>query len=140
MENLIQQLRKGRLQPGAGLTFGTHRPNPVLQVQYDVNQLAERFQIGRKASGEPYRYVIKTYGCQMNEHDTETMAGLLEAMGYRPADADDAADLILFNTCAVRENAEDKVFGEVGRVRPLKHHNPELLIGLCGCMAQEEHV
>ena len=140
MENRIQQLREGRLVPGAGLTFGTHRPNPVERVLFDPDILTKEYQMGKKASGLPYRYLIKTYGCQMNEHDTETMAGLLEAMGYKPAATDEEADFILFNTCAVRENAEDKVFGEVGRLRPLKYRNPELLIGLCGCMAQEEGV
>jgi tRNA-2-methylthio-N6-dimethylallyladenosine synthase len=140
MENLIDQLRQGKLQPGAGLTFGTHRPNPVERIVFDASTLAQNYQMGTKASGVPYRYIIKTYGCQMNEHDTETMAGLLEAMGYEPALTDEEADFILFNTCAVRENAEDKVFGEVGRLRPLKYRNPELLIGLCGCMAQEEGV
>lgn len=140
MENLIHSLREGRLKPGAGLTFGTHRPNPVERVVFDVTELTRNHQVGRKSSSEPYRYIIKTYGCQMNEHDTETMAGLLEAMGYEQADSDETADLILFNTCAVRENAEDKVFGEVGRLRPLKNKNPELLIGLCGCMAQEKGV
>lgn len=140
MENRITLLREGRLQPGTGLTFGTHRPNPVDHVTFDASAIAQEFQMGTKSSGEPYRFLIKTYGCQMNEHDTETIAGLLQAMGYEPARGDDDADLILFNTCAVRENAEDKVFGEVGRLRPLKYQNPELLIGLCGCMAQEEGV
>lgn len=140
MENLIHKLRAGRLQPGAGLTFGTHRPNPIDHVQFDVAAITARFQVGVKVSGQPYRYIIKTYGCQMNEHDTETMAGLLESMGYCPADSDEEADFILFNTCAVREHAEDKAFGEVGRLRPLKYQNPELMIGLCGCMAQEAGV
>lgn len=140
VENLIHKLRQGRLQPGAGITFGTHRPNPVERIRFDAAALTEGCQVGRKPSGEPYRFVIKTYGCQMNEHDTEMMAGLLCAMGYEPASADEDADLILFNTCAVRENAEDKVFGEIGRIRPLKYRNPELLIGLCGCMAQEQGV
>lgn len=140
MENLIQTLRDGRLQPGAGLTFGTHRPNPMEHVLFDPATVTAHFQVGEKVSGEPYRYIIKTYGCQMNEHDTETMAGLLELMGYQAADCDEQADFILFNTCAVREHAEDKVFGEIGRLRPLKYQNPELMIGLCGCMAQEEGV
>lgn len=76
----------------------------------------------------------------MNEHDTEVMSGLLLAMGYEQSDSDENADFILFNTCAVRENAEAKVFGEIGRLRPLKAKNPELLLGLCGCMAQEQGV
>lgn len=140
LENLITQLRDGRLRPGAGLTFGTHRQNPVERVQLDFDTLVAGCRVGNKQNGEPYRFVIKTYGCQMNEHDTEVMAGLLLAMGYQPAEADDEADFILFNTCAVRENAEDKVFGEIGRLRPLKAANPELLLGLCGCMAQEKGV
>ncbi len=86
------------------------------------------------------RYMIRTYGCQMNEHDTEIMAGLLEVLGYMATTDEALADLILFNTCAVRENAENKVFGEVGRVRSLKQRNPELLIGVCGCMPQEKAV
>ncbi|MDQ0189308.1 tRNA (N6-isopentenyl adenosine(37)-C2)-methylthiotransferase MiaB [Alicyclobacillus cycloheptanicus] len=140
MENLITQLREGRLRPGAGLTFGTHRQSPVDRVALDVEQLAEGCHVGTKPDGTPYRFLIKTYGCQMNEHDTEVMAGLLLAMGYQPAAQDDEADFILFNTCAVRENAEDKVFGEIGRLRPLKAVNPELVLGLCGCMAQEKGV
>lgn len=86
------------------------------------------------------RYLLRTYGCQMNEHDTEIMAGLLEQMGYAATQDERTADIILFNTCAVRENAENKVFGEIGRMRPLKQLNPELLIGLCGCMPQEKAV
>ncbi|OFW80171.1 MAG: tRNA (N6-isopentenyl adenosine(37)-C2)-methylthiotransferase MiaB [Alicyclobacillus sp. RIFOXYA1_FULL_53_8] len=86
------------------------------------------------------RYLIKTYGCQMNEHDTEIMAGLLQGMGYIPTQSETDADIILYNTCAVRENAEDKVFGEIGRLRPLKTLNPELILALCGCMAQEKGV
>jgi tRNA-2-methylthio-N6-dimethylallyladenosine synthase len=93
-----------------------------------------------RGSGTLRRYMIRTYGCQMNEHDTEIMAGLLSEMGYTATTDEADADVILFNTCAVRENAENKVFGEIGRVRPLKNRNPHLIVGLCGCMAQEEAV
>jgi tRNA-2-methylthio-N6-dimethylallyladenosine synthase len=140
MENLITKLREGRLQPGAGLTFGTHRPNPVDRTRFDIGTLTDGFHVGRKVSGEPYRFLIKTFGCQMNEHDTEMMAGILLSMGYEVASTTTEADFILFNTCAVREHAEDKVFSEIGRLRPLKAKNPELLLGLCGCMAQEQGV
>ncbi|QQE80965.1 tRNA (N6-isopentenyl adenosine(37)-C2)-methylthiotransferase MiaB [Alicyclobacillus sp. SO9] len=139
-ENLIKKLREGRLQSGQGLTFGTHRPNPVNHIQYDADELTKDYQIGRKVDGSAYRFLIKTYGCQMNEHDTEMMSGLFLAMGYEHAESNEDADVILFNTCAVRENAEDKVFGEIGRLRPLKSRNPELMLGLCGCMAQEQSV
>jgi len=140
LENLITKLREGRLETGQGLTFGTHRPNSVTRVAYDVAAMTEGFRVGKKANGESYRFHIKTYGCQMNEHDTEMMAGLLLGMGYEPTQGIEDADFILFNTCAVRENAEDKVFGEIGRLRQFKLVNPELVLGLCGCMAQEHGV
>jgi tRNA-2-methylthio-N6-dimethylallyladenosine synthase len=93
-----------------------------------------------KHFGNGKTYLIQTYGCQMNEHDSETIAGLLEAMGYTPTDRRQDADIILLNTCAIRENAEDKVFGEIGHLKTLKRENPNLLLGVCGCMSQEESV
>jgi len=93
-----------------------------------------------KRFGDGKRYLVRTYGCQMNEHDSETIKGILEQMGYRATEAEHEADIILLNTCAVRENAEDKVFGELGRLKPLKTENPSLILGVCGCMSQEESV
>lgn len=93
-----------------------------------------------KNIGEGKFYLIQTYGCQMNEHDSETIAGILESMGYRRTDDKYKADIILLNTCAVRENAEDKVFGELGHLKPLKREKPDLILGVCGCMSQEESV
>ncbi|MFT4416933.1 tRNA (N6-isopentenyl adenosine(37)-C2)-methylthiotransferase MiaB [Fredinandcohnia humi] len=91
-------------------------------------------------AGKGKRFMIKTYGCQMNEHDTEVMAGIFMQMGYEPTESVEDADIILLNTCAIRENAENKVFGEIGHLKPLKMKNPNLLIGVCGCMSQEESV
>lgn len=90
--------------------------------------------------GEGLFYYVKTYGCQMNEHDSENIKAILEDLGYRPAHSMEEADLVLLNTCAIRENAHNKVFGMVGRLKHAKQSNPNLMIGLCGCMAQEEHV
>lgn len=90
--------------------------------------------------GQGRQYMIKTYGCQMNVHDSETMAGMLELMGYQPTESEEEASVILINTCAIRENAEDKVFGEIGRLKTLKTEKPELILGVCGCMSQEESV
>ncbi len=90
--------------------------------------------------GQGLNYRIQTYGCQGNEADSETMAGLFEKMGYKLASNEKEADVILLNTCAIRENAEDRIWGELGRLKSFKKHNPNLLIGLCGCMAQEEKV
>jgi tRNA-2-methylthio-N6-dimethylallyladenosine synthase len=93
-----------------------------------------------KGFGEGKTYHIQTYGCQMNEHDSETIAGLLEAMGYQFTANRQVADIIFLNTCAIRENAEDKVFGELGHLKTLKRENPNLILGVCGCMSQEESV
>ncbi len=119
------------------LDLRVHRPTIA---QREAMAMAEpvREELVNKYQGK--RFLLRTYGCQMNEHDTEIMAGLLQTMGYTATDVEEDADLILFNTCAVRENAENKVFGEIGRVRPLKHRNPNLLLGVCGCMPQEKAV
>ncbi|SMO55963.1 tRNA (N6-isopentenyl adenosine(37)-C2)-methylthiotransferase MiaB [Melghirimyces algeriensis] len=93
-----------------------------------------------KEVGKGKKYLIKTFGCQMNVHDSETIAGILELMGYESTECEEESDLILINTCAIRENAEDKVFGEIGRLKPLKVEKPELVLGMCGCMSQEESV
>lgn len=84
-------------------------------------------------------YQIFTYGCQMNEHDSEKLAGMLENMGYRPVTESKKADIILFNTCTVRENANQKVYGKVGSLKNLKKDNPDLIIGIGGCMMQDEN-
>ena len=88
--------------------------------------------------GENKQYYIITHGCQANQRDSETMGGLLEAMGYTMCGDEKDADVILINTCAVRQGAEEKVLGEVGALKRLKNENPDLIIGIGGCMAQEE--
>ncbi|MBI5006326.1 MAG: tRNA (N6-isopentenyl adenosine(37)-C2)-methylthiotransferase MiaB [Nitrosomonadales bacterium] len=81
---------------------------------------------------------IKTYGCQMNEYDSDKMVDVLRAEGVVQTDKPDEADIILFNTCSIREKAEDKVFSDLGRARALKQNNPNLLIGVGGCVASQE--
>jgi len=88
--------------------------------------------------GKGKKYFIRTYGCQMNERDSETLAGILVAMGYRRAARMEEADLIIFNTCCVRETAERKIYGRLNALRPLKKRRPDLLIGVGGCMAQKD--
>ena len=90
--------------------------------------------------GDGKFYHLKTYGCQGNLADSEKISGILESVGYKKTDSDEKADLIIFNTCSIRENAENRVFGELGRIKSLKESNPQLIMGLCGCMAQEEKV
>jgi len=106
-----------------------------IQVHYDAGIPAELKDLGKGK-----HYIIYTFGCQMNEHDTETMKGMLEEMGYQSTEDRKLADIILLNTCAIRENAEDKVFGELGHLKHLKTEKPGLLLGVCGCMSQEESV
>lgn len=90
--------------------------------------------------GKSLKYHIITYGCQMNVHDSEKLAGMLNAMGYAEAMEQNEADLILFNTCCVRENAEHRVYGNVGSLYTYKQQNPNLIIGVCGCMMQQPEV
>src|SRR4028118_831174 len=84
------------------------------------------------------RYYIQTFGCQMNVHDSERMAGMLEELGYEPTTEVAGADVLLMNTCAVRERPEHKLYSELGELRKLKQHNPDMVIGVAGCMAQRE--
>lgn len=88
----------------------------------------------------PQKYFITTFGCQMNVHDSEIIAGMLESLGYEAASSVEGADLILLNTCCVRENAENRTYGHIGNLKNLKDENPNRIIGLCGCMAQEPNV
>lgn len=91
-----------------------------------------------KGLGDNKKYYIVTHGCQANQRDSETMAGILEELGYTNTDSEKKADLIIINTCAVRQGAEEKVLGEIGAMKRLKTNNPDLIIGIGGCMAQEE--
>lgn len=93
-----------------------------------------------KGIGRGRKFYIRTYGCQMNYHDSENMAGILLELGFAEAEDIRDADVILLNTCAIRENAENKVFGEIGNLKTLKKEKPELILGICGCMSQEESV
>lgn len=107
------------------------------EVQYHKDfDIPEEFM----GMGQGRKFYIRTYGCQMNEHDTEVMAGIFLGLGYEPTDTVEDANVILLNTCAIRENAENKVFGELGHLKHLKREKPDLLLGVCGCMSQEESV
>ncbi|AEM73526.1 tRNA (N6-isopentenyl adenosine(37)-C2)-methylthiotransferase MiaB [Caldicellulosiruptor acetigenus] len=92
------------------------------------------------ANGKNKKYHIVTYGCQMNVHDSEKLAGMLNAMGYIETENIQEADLIIFNTCSVREHAESRVYGNIGPLKRLKDKKPDLIIGVCGCMPQQVEV
>ncbi len=90
--------------------------------------------------GRPRKMYCFTMGCQMNAHDSEKLIGVLTEMGYVPTDKENEADFVIYNTCCIRENAEQKVYGKLGWLNTLKKKNPELIIALCGCMTQQDVV
>src|SRR5215210_4121839 len=83
-------------------------------------------------------YEVRTYGCQMNVHDSERLTGLLEDAGYVAAPEDDQADVVVFNTCAVRENADNKLYGNLGHLASVKKKRPGMQIAVGGCLAQKD--
>ena len=93
----------------------------------------------RAMHGTP-KALVRTYGCQQNVADGERIKGMLSEMGFEFTEDEDEADFILFNTCAIREHAEDRVFGNIGALKNVKRRNPSLLIAVCGCMMEQERV
>lgn len=87
-----------------------------------------------------WHYYVKTYGCQANVRDEETMRGMLQGIGLYPTEEVESADIIIINTCAVRENAEDKVYGEIGNIKYLRRKKPHLVLAMCGCMVEQPEI
>ena len=111
----------------------TREPTEIIKSELNIsNRLAQHCQ-GKKC-------FIRTYGCQANVVDSQNILGILEEIGYIPCEDPFDSDFILLNTCAVRENAEDKVFGEVGALKRIKSINKDAVIAVCGCMIQQPHV
>lgn len=106
--------------------------NPAEIIYLDNNKL--------ESIHKAEKYFLRTYGCQMNVHDSEEIKAILENLGYTETEDIDEANIVVLNTCAIRENAHDKVFGYLGRCKHLKESNPNLIVALGGCMAQEEVV
>lgn len=109
-------------------------PQEEIAKQYNYME-----QIRLLNEGKELYAVVKTYGCQQNEADSERLAGMLRQMGYVLSEEEEKADLILVNTCAVREHAELKALSITGQFKHLKEKNRSLLIGICGCMVSQEH-
>ena len=105
----------------------------VEEIRYKLNELYQNIGLNKT-------YYVKTYGCQMNEHDSENIEGLLESVGFKKNSDMESADIIILNTCSIRENAHNKAFGMLGRLKHLKEKCPGKIVALCGCMAQEEVV
>src|SRR5699024_12663682 len=102
------------------------RPYHRVEFQFDD-------KVKNKYQGKTF--YLKTYGCQMNEHDSENIEALLEFLGFTKVDDYTVADLVLLNTCSIRENAHNKAFGMLGRLKHLKQDRKSVVVGLCGCMA-----
>ncbi len=109
-------------------------PERLERQQGMAQAVLERIQDKNKT------YYIETYGCQMNVRDSETIAGLLQGMGYSPSATKEKADVILFNTCCVRDHAEKRLLANIGALKERKEEDPELIIGICGCMMQQADV
>ncbi|MDD3995088.1 MAG: tRNA (N6-isopentenyl adenosine(37)-C2)-methylthiotransferase MiaB [Tenericutes bacterium] len=105
----------------------------VNKINYEIDD--KYLNIGKNKT-----YYIKTYGCQMNERDSENICAMLESIGYSRIDKYEDADFIILNTCAIRENVHNKVFGMLGRIKHLKETKEDVIVGVCGCMSQEEIV
>lgn len=105
---------------------------------YFIKMIREYVRAKQEQLGRSLTYCVTTFGCQMNARDSEKLAGVLEQAGFCPLDDEEKADLVIFNTCTVRENANQKVYGRLGALGHRKKENPELLISLCGCMMQEK--
>ena len=115
------------------------KADKLSESQYEYMQLIAEIMEIRKRGDKPLAF-IRTYGCQQNVADSEKIKGMLMKSGFGFTDEPDNADFILFNTCAVREHAEDRVFGNVGALKNLKRKHPQILVALCGCMMEQEHV
>ncbi len=111
-----------------------NRNDEIIRKIRDVNEEDKR------AHGKQKYACTVTYGCQMNEHDSEKLNAMLMEMGYLSTDAFEKADLIIFNTCCVRENAELKVYGNLGHIKHIKESKPDLILAVCGCMMQQPHI
>ena len=118
------------------------QPIPETEPQRQYYYIAKCRQHVQRLSNEAGReltYCIQTFGCQMNSRDSEKLAGILETIGYVPSD-DEKADFVIYNTCTVRENANQRVYGRLGVLKSIKSKRKNMLIALCGCMMQEAHV
>ena len=110
------------------------------EILQAIDYIYEQNQTHYNRTGQKRKQLIVTYGCQMNIHDSEKLHGMLEAMGYDAAEDIEDADLVIYNTCCVRENAENRVYGNVGALKPIKQERPDLMIAVCGCMMQQEGI
>ncbi len=120
------------------LTQNPPQEEPERQYYY-IAKARQYVQEKSKKKGRPLTFCVNTFGCQMNARDSEKLIGILEQIGYVKKETEDA-DFVIYNTCTVRENANNKVYGRLGYLHSQKKKNPDMMIGLCGCMMQEPEV
>ncbi len=117
-----------------------HDTDEGLRQKKIIERLRKKNDAHEQATGKKKKMHIATFGCQMNFHDSEKLKGVLEEIGYEECDTEAEADFVVYNTCAVRENAETRVFGRIGHLKSLKEKKPNMVIALCGCMMQQDTV
>ena len=120
------------------LTQNPPQKEPDRQYYY-IAKARQYVQEKSRKKGRPLTFCVNTFGCQMNVRDSEKLIGILEQIGYVKKETEDA-DFVIYNTCTVRENANNKVYGRLGYLHSQKKKNPDMMIGLCGCMMQEPEV
>ena len=109
------------------------------QLQY-IGEARELIALISEKLGRPLLSCIVTFGCQMNARDSEKLRGILDVAGFKDTENEDEADLVIYNTCTVRDNADQHVYGRLGHLNAVRKKRPDMIIGLCGCMMQEDHV
>ncbi len=126
--------------PGsAGLTSLPPEEEPARQYYY-MEKCRRIVREKYEKTGQGPAFFVQTFGCQMNARDSEKLTGILRAAGFQETDTEQQADFVIYNTCTVRENANNKVYGRLGRLQNLKKKHPGMRIALCGCMMQEPEV
>ena len=130
LEHLIHQI---------DLTLDAPEDEPMRQY-YFLAKARQYVEQMKREAGRNLTFCVNTFGCQMNARDSEKLTGILRTIGYEEQESEDGADFVVYNTCTVRENANNKVYGRLGYLHGYKKKNPQMIIALCGCMMQEEKV
>ena len=118
-------------------------PEAMAEIDRLARKIKEHNDAVRDSTGRPLTACVKTFGCQMNEHDSEKLRGMLKRMGYDivpdflMGDGATVPDVVLFNTCCVRENAEDRIFGQIGAIKGAKRLKSDMIVAVCGCMTEQ---
>ena len=123
--------------------IGQENEIPTTEPQrqyYFIKKAKEYLEKMSEAAARPLKFCVNTIGCQKNPRDSEKLAGILEQIGYVEEPEEEKADFVIYNTCTVRENANQRVYGRLGQLGRIKKKNPHMMIALCGCMMQEPHV